>query len=481
MKRQKAYYVGAALAFMLAAVFLNIQAIEAVSKSLAMTSLPDELRMALDLGIIDRSDLGTRSLNSPIKHREFAVLLKNTLQLLGASAGSSMADLRESGILASVRGKQSISRRHALEAMCRMVMYLNDTNFLAMDPAASGNFSDYDPPEKYINALGYLKGAWIVRGYGNGVFGARRALSKKEAAFMVYRLYEHVSSTLMNKSKGEHISFIDLPTDHLAMKGIKTVAKAGAFDLIKMRPSFDGNRVIPVRDAGNLIKGLLKKAEIPEADQKVNVVVNGRDLRSAVDRSLLAQLLEVLVKEGKARSDDYTDLAPYMDVPAGSAPALALEALGKRGIVMGYPGGLFRGGDRVSWFEAVGTLDAVARTLILGKNVPEETPEEDSHLATRDEFEQFIATLKAKRARVRNILSTNPLTPDQAKKLAAITAIGAPASTSELPAAPEPAPEPAKDPIQAPASEPGIESVSEPMKELPLETVLEPVPLPVSE
>ncbi len=78
--------MGALAAIVLSAVLSDLGSLEAISQ--ALSGLPPELRMAVDLGIIDPSDFYRGGLNVPIKKRDFALLVKNTLQLLGDPKGA---------------------------------------------------------------------------------------------------------------------------------------------------------------------------------------------------------------------------------------------------------------------------------------------------------------------------------------------------------------------------------------------------------
>jgi len=402
------FYAGATIAILLAAVVSDLVSLEAISRTLAVAKLPPELRMAYDLGIIDPGDIRWRTLDVPIQKREFALLLRNACQLLGFPAGSSLKNLAASGIFDNPNSEKVISRKRALETLCRAVLAFADFGMVSLGKTDSEGFSDYRPPEKYQSALAYLMEKGVARGYGDGYFGVGRALSKREAAYLVFRLYEQVSAGLMKKKEGE-ITFVDLPSDHVAMNTIRFLAKCGAFDKIRFRPSFDGNRALSLGDCLGIVSGIIEKNKLSEGLSKLPAVWRGMDPRTPTTRGLFAMILEILVSSSEPSEGVHPVEYIYHDVVIGSAEEKALSALARFGIVIGYPNGILRGNEYLSWFEAIGVIEAVVKSIKIPHEASLDESSQGDQLLKKSEFEDFVKVVKEKKERIRSILKQKPL------------------------------------------------------------------------
>jgi hypothetical protein len=95
---------------------------------------------------------------------------------------------------------------------------------------------------------------------------------------------------------------------------------------------------------------------------------------------------------------------PYLDVPANGPEIPGLAALEQVGISLGYADRRLAGDEPLSWFETVGILHAwLARTS------PDQTTATTAQeAATRSDFEEFAALIKAKKERIRGILDRKP-------------------------------------------------------------------------
>ncbi|HEY9071447.1 MAG TPA: S-layer homology domain-containing protein [Candidatus Ozemobacteraceae bacterium] len=397
-KRTRHFVLGSLAAVLMTASMTELPVLEAISYSASYSRLSPELRLGVDIGILDAAELDGSSLNAPIHRRSFSVLLKRVLQMIGAPAGSELSDLRKAGIFDPSPAGRSVQRKAALEALARCTMHLADNGFITLDAKPVADFTDYRIPEKYRDAISYMRSANIVRGYPDGRFGASRALTKKEAVYLLYRYYEQVAGTMMIRQKADGPRFVDLPLDHPAMTSLKLIDKAGGFDQMKFGMSFDGYSPLQAKDAAAIVESILKKHErSAEADQ-VKTILAGRSASQNITRSDLARLLGHLVKAFPARLGTSAGSFTYTDVEAGTPDAEALSALGEKGLFLGYPNGSFRGDEIVTRYETVGTFQAVLTTLQLV------TPDAEDQLAGKSDFEAFAALLKAKRARVQSIL-----------------------------------------------------------------------------
>jgi len=397
-QRTRNFIFGSLAAVFLTASMTELPVLEAISDNTAFGRLSPELRLGMDIGIIDASDLESRSLDTPITRRSFSVLLKRVFQMLGAPAGSELSDLRTAGIFDPSPSRRSVQRKSALEALARGTLHLADNGFLTLEPKATSNFSDYRIPEKYRDAISFLKSKGIARGYPDGRFGASRALTKREAVFLLYRFYEQVAGSLMIRQNSDVLQFVDLPLDHPAMDSLKAMEKAGAFTQMKFGMSFDGYSPLKVRDAVCIVESILTRYDQASESAKIRNLLIGRLPAQPATRGDLAILLGHLVKAFPAKLGVSAESFTYTDVEAGTREANALTALGEKGLFLGYPNGTFNGDEVISRYEAVGIFQAVLTTLNLV------TPDSGDQIAGKSDFEAFATLLKAKRARIQSIL-----------------------------------------------------------------------------
>ncbi len=397
-QRTRNFILGSFAAVFMTVSMTELPVLEAISDTTAFSRLSPELRLGLDIGIIDASDLESKSLDTPITRRSFSVLLKRVFQMLGAPAGSDLSDLRTSGIFDPAPSKRSVQRKAALEALARGTLHLADNGFLTLESKSTADFSDYRIPEKYRDAISFLKAKGIARGYPDGRFGVSRALTKREAVFLLYRFYEQVAGSLMIRQNTDVLQFVDLPLDHPAMTSLKVMEKAGAFTQMKFGMSFDGYSPLKVRDAACIVESILNKYDHSSESAEIKNLLKSRLPSQATTRGDLAILLGHLVKAFPARLGVSAESFTYTDVEAGTREAVALSALGEKGLFLGYPNGTFNGNEVITRYEAVGVFQAVLTTLNLV------TPDSGDQIAGKSDFEAFATLLKAKRARIQNIL-----------------------------------------------------------------------------
>ncbi|MFZ2957019.1 MAG: S-layer homology domain-containing protein [Candidatus Ozemobacteraceae bacterium] len=395
--RARFFLMGTLAAGVITATAFDVHGLEAVSKRVAVSYMAPELRLSIDIGLLDAADVRLGLVDAPIVRRDFARLLKQTLLLLGAPAGSEMSDLASSGIFAIGSPKKMISRRHTLEALYRTIIHLSDSGLLTLPEPRAEGFKDYTPPVKYQAALAYLREKGIARGYQSGIFGVEKMLTKREAVYFLYRLYEQTAAGMGARGKASDIFFVDIPNDHPVMPSIRAVAKAGGFDQVPLKPSFDGNRQLLRRDAVLLLKGILEKRAGTSGKKAVSV----DDPFGLVDRAELAVLMESLLVEPAGESSQSPGISSftYIDVGAGTPEAKALEALSRHNIHLGYADGRLRGNQIVTWFETVGVL-----ANVLPACGDEQKVDDSSSPAKQEDFEKYVDMLREKKARIRSIL-----------------------------------------------------------------------------
>ena len=339
--------------------------------------------------------------------REFGLMVRQALQMLGHSAGKSLRAMDGSGIFSPSPSGAAMNRRQTLEALCRVIIALEAGDQISLAGISSERFADYNPPAKYAKAVGFLKQNNIARGFGKNVFGSGRTLMKRDGIFLVFRLYEQVSAMMMSKRQTGSIGFVDLAKDHPAMESIAVLFKAGAFDLIPGRPSFDGNRFIDLNGLSAMCQGIIDKAGI---QCLLEFEASPQARTRPATRIQLARILEKMAGLGKARvSHEPQRVAPYADVPAGSPDVPVLERLHDLGIVLGYAGGNLHPDEQVTWFEAVGTLKALLKAVKFSDAadpIPEKTGD---RLLVKQDIEDFAKLIRAKRANIRRILRAAPL------------------------------------------------------------------------
>ena len=292
--------------------------------------------------------------------------------------------------------KISISRKDALETLCRSVTHLNDYGFLKLEEQKASGFSDYQVPPKYAEGFAYLRGKQVVRGYGGSAFGVKRALSKKEAVSLLYRLYERVSSDRAKTLEPKKLTFVDISDDHPVMEQLRGLQKAGAFDALEVGPSFDGEHPVRLKDLCAMACGVMARSGKTADVGKIQIAIQGKDTEASSTRRDLATVLAILAGslsvEKKVAPVSYQDLAP------GSALEESLTALAGHGVVLGYPNGFIRQEETISWFEGVGVIAALGKTM----NWFEEEKKEE--LAGKADFEAYANVLRAKKARIHAIL-----------------------------------------------------------------------------
>jgi len=417
-KGDKFFLLGVFLALAIGVLALDPTLLEAVARKVTRGIQARELRMAQDLGVFKPESLRRNTINAPISHREFGLILKEFLKLLGAPAGYSIKTLDESGVFAASQPKKTLSRKQAVESACRALIHLADVGIISLQADEKASFPDYNPPAKYQPAMGFLKGKGALRGYPDGSLRSNKSITTRESVCLLYRMYEQVAAQIcasqgqsqgVGPGKGQDQSpdqgnfhFVDLPLDHPVVEKLRRLNEFGAFDIVKLGVSFDGDGPIQLVDLGGIISGILSKAGKPTDLFELGLGTKNHKSGGWAERKDLAILVGHLARmlDEKPGSEE---VPQYLDVLPTDAEFGALEALGRQGLRMGYSNGRFGGVELVSWFEMVGVLNAFLEkhATALGQKALEEP-------AQTTDFEEFAALIRAKKQRIRSILAREP-------------------------------------------------------------------------
>ncbi|MBI3039621.1 S-layer homology domain-containing protein, partial [bacterium] len=329
--------------------------------------------------------------------------LRRMLFLLGAPGGSSSQDFRNLGILDPRQKKKSISRKQALEAAFRMTIHLEDSEFIALSGDEENCFTDYKPSSKYLRAFKFLKFNGIVNGYPDGKFRPSRALTNRESMYLLYHFYEHVSYKKAVRNNEKALAFVDIPIDHLIYPVLQKLQESGAFDMVFLGRSLDGDKPIKLSEIAGMISGILSKANKEEEIAKIHEVIREKNPEEVSIRENFAILVAELVKslnvevnESEKKITDYQDVSPW------GIEKNALQTLANAGILLGYSKGVLHGKEIVTRYEALGVLDAVLEKIAIQ---PKVETEDLSVYPTKSDYRRYAKMLKAKKARCYEVLS----------------------------------------------------------------------------
>jgi len=361
-------------------------------------SLPRELRLGAELGLIGQTQLTRARLNRSVSQLDFGEKLSMSLELLGFEH-TGIKNLISHGLLPARGLQNQMTRKDALETLARTCAALKDAGLINLADNDARNYSDYRIPEKYRHAVTYLQKKYVVRGFPDGSMGSSRKLSLREAVFFVYRFYEAVAADLMGSRENQGISFVDMPLSHPVMGAVKNLTAAGAFDKIILRPSFDGESFITVTDLTEILNGIFAKAG-KESDQiRLKTIFADTNASSFGQRRQLALVLEYLL-DTFAKDRLNASKINYKDVSIEQPEFESLVKLAGCGLTMGYCDGRFAGTESLTWFETVNLLDAVIKYSA----IVAEPPTRKNRLAVKSDIENLKTLLRAKREKIRQIL-----------------------------------------------------------------------------
>ncbi|GAB4269668.1 MAG: hypothetical protein Kow0029_05820 [Candidatus Rifleibacteriota bacterium] len=365
---------------------------------LQLASLPRELRLAIDAGLIEQHECSKAFLNARCSRAEFGRKLGFMIMMTGAQPEVNLKSLAKTGIFKAYPATGKIRRKEAIEAMARACMFLSMKKLINLPEEKAVSYRDYNVPEKYTAAVSYLQKKYIVRGYPDGKLGANRLMTNREAIYFTYRLYEAVAADLMCNSENKGIRFVDIPLNHPIMDSIEKLTQAGAFDKVLLKPSFDGMSNISTLELAEILEGIFNHAEASDDPIRIKTIFSGEPSLKSVSRSQLALVLEYVLSLSESADKDFEGEDFYKDVSKDAVEFEALKKLAANGIWLGYQNKMFCGNEAVTWFEAVTALaKVVERQLKKTENNPD-------RLAKKEDMENLIALIKAKKAKIQKIL-----------------------------------------------------------------------------
>ncbi|NLI76324.1 MAG: hypothetical protein GX442_07780 [Candidatus Riflebacteria bacterium] len=370
---RKQFLVGALAGLLLIALTLDGRAlVAAVSQTLALHQMPEEIRQGYDLELLPHTAFTVGAWKEETPSRDFDLAVQKTLQLLGSPIAGRLTDLVEAGILSRKGNRAVILRREAFETVFRAVIHLWNEGLLP-PPTVSGSrrrFGDYTPPQAYRQAMTFLYDAQVVRGYEDGRLRVRRPLTNRDCIFLLSRFYRAAASgtgtgtatTTPAQPEPAGVAFLDLSTESWLTEPIRRLDAAGAFAFTRLGTRLAGERPMSLADAAGMVSGILARFDRSASLAAIQEIVGeGSPVRSTT-RGQLARLGGIL---GAAFTPG--DLAgdfPYVDLPPDSPEGKALRQMSGLGIRMGYPTGRFAGNETVTRFEIIGTLHAVLRIVL---------------------------------------------------------------------------------------------------------------------
>ncbi len=386
---------GIGIAFLAIALFCGNNFISAAIAGFNLAGLPRELRLGIDSGLISTDQCNRQYLNRNSTRRAFADRLGILLEQVGMVEVSETRSLEKTGIF-SCAGS-TLTRKEAVETMARICILLDGKKQIKLPEEKAVNYRDFRIPEKYASAIAFLQKRYVVRGYPDGHLGANKKLSNRESVYFLYRLYETIAAEMMARQSATGIRFVDISLNHPVMDSIRTLTQAGAFNKLILKPAFDGEAHILTNEFGEMLEGIFENSH-REIDQvRLKAILPGS---AALTRSQLAIALEYLLSGTEISAT--TEKIAYQDVKADSAEYAALTRLAAARIRLGYQTNYFRGQERVTWFEAVSAVAAAIKSSL--EIAPASTTSKPERLAQKADIDALIALIKAKKAKVRQIL-----------------------------------------------------------------------------
>jgi hypothetical protein len=411
MKRlNKSYLSGIIVAVLCVSLFSGNQFIASLTASNGIGQIPRELRLGIELGLLSGREAKSSSfLRRNISNDDFATKLTSIMSMLG-HPNASKSYLYENRILNAHRANASLSRKDSVEILSRLLIDFSLHFPLQQSPIAAKDYNDYKIPGKFANQISYLQNRFIITSYSEKLLGTNRSLSQREAISFIYRLYEAVSMDKIISSGSAFIAFIDLHEGHPVLEIVQNLASHGAFDSIILPPSFDGEGYVNVRTVKSMITAILERKGFTYKDNRINDLLSSENLDRFTTRSELALLLEYFL-DTVSRNNLTAEIA-FKDVKENQREYIALIKAEGHGIKLGYSN-MFKGHENVSLTEVVMTLHkAVNSNFKLKKTRSYEMYTEhvsviegDLHQpATREDFQNLIKLLEAKRDKIRKII-----------------------------------------------------------------------------
>lgn len=398
---KKEFLAGMMLALFAVATAVNIGSVYAVA---TQKSIP-EVEFSQKLGLFDASRLSDKVLKSNISELAFHRALNVVLVKIGIVRKYNMSELVELGIVRDGATNGTISRQGAAKTILRAIVHGWYREALRRDGIKNINpFKDWKIEERYREPLTYAIQHNIFRGSADGKFNPNGKLKVREALSFLMRLYEDATGVretsgavfpASTQESGESIELLGKENEKEFAAQFERLKKAGAFDLTNFGGKIRGDSAVLTIDLGNMFLGILKNLNSPAYVSQVKYYAQ-TSTETYANRDLLACMATSLVEAIPHRVFDekvvYSDVAPSCEVD------YALNNLARAGIKMGYTDSMFKGYERISFYEAFGLVDKV-----LTEMQPPIT--KASMSMTTDEVEAWKQNLIKRKNRVRKILS----------------------------------------------------------------------------
>ena len=389
---------GIVAAILLVAFFSGNNLITRVIAGFNLAELPRELRLGIDSGLVSREECRKSRLNATCNRNNYAAKLTILLEQIGMIELADIKELAKSGIFSVKSPKTRLTRGEAIESMARICLYIADKELISLPVEKATNYRDYAVPQKYSSAVSFMQKRFIIRGYPDGRLGVGRNLTNREAAFFLYRLYETIATDMMTKQPQTGIRFIDISLSHPAMESINLLTQAGAFDKLPLKPAFDGDSQISNSEISEMIEGIFAKSGQNIDQVRLKSILSPN---STMTRRQLALCLEYLLTLSPKNSEEIDNKISYIDVDSASVEFAALKKLDFFNIKLGYQNERFKGNENITWFE---TISALGKTLKAIGQIQVKKEKSNDRLAQKSDIDELIALIKAKKAKIRQII-----------------------------------------------------------------------------
>ncbi len=390
---KKEFVAGLFLAAVAWAGTADIASLEAAGKS----KLSSEIMFSQQIGLFDATQLNSRMLESNITGRGFIRGLSGVLVESGLINNFDQSELAGTGIIKDGKPGKTITRKEACETLLRAIIHgWHNEMFPMPGKSTTLGFRDWQPDEKYRESLTFAITSGLIQGSSEGMFRPDDPLKVKESLMLLKRFYDLATSSKLPTRIG---LFEDVMQDHYMTAPLLNLRRAGAFDLTNLGRRLNGTGPITVSDLSRIVQGILGRLDKPAAIARVKQLEHQAKGNSS--RNLLACMGAILTQAMPHSESDNCIL--YSDVKENSVVDRSLKILARAGIRMGYNNNLFKGGEKVTRFEALGLINRVVTEL-----EPEQIKIDAGKTATRDDLEAFKKLLLERRTRIQKILNRAP-------------------------------------------------------------------------
>ncbi|OGK12745.1 MAG: hypothetical protein A2W80_18260 [Candidatus Riflebacteria bacterium GWC2_50_8] len=430
---KKQFIAGAMAGSLFFSLAFDLKRLDAIQGSEMWHRMAPELRLGYDLGFLSPEAFEPYNWTAPISRRDFEQALNKAIQLLGISGNFDIEVLAKANMINHGSFKRNIKRAEAFEKIFQTLILLETYGYVKMPESETNmvKFSDYRIPKEYAKAMTFLVNRGIIKGYSDGRLYARRNLTNRDCVYLISRLYELLAVEKQSKMPKRQLSYLDLPMDHWVFKQLEGLDSVGGLSLVRIGAKFDGDCRLSVGECAGMLAGILVHFNRADVLAELNAVCEKVGPSRTFDRKLLARLLAIMLRNltHLYPSVDEQPQISYSDVEPGSELSHDLAAISYYGIQLGYVGGRFAGDEKITRFEAVGTLYAAVAPLI--GSIPGQVTADSVAVSPEDndqqkflwgqtrvldekravDIDEFVARIKAKQKRIRDILDRNKNRP----------------------------------------------------------------------